>query len=111
MADPYEIIDLELKDLLDKAREHKAAGYRLGQICCVRTEGGYDLLYSYVLEYKMINYKIAIAETEEVPTMEEIFPTAKLYENEMSELFGVNIHFATPDGNKMYRIAAETPFK
>ncbi len=111
MADPYEIIEIEPKDIMPKALEHKEAGDRLGQICCVRTEGGYDLLYSYIFEYRMINYKIPVALEQEIDSIEPVFPTAGLYENEMNELFGVRIKFAAPDHHRMFRITEQTPFK
>ena len=112
MADKYEIIDIQPGDLALKTLEHKRAGYRLGQICAVRTETGYELLYSFIIEYHMVNYKITIEEDTEIVSISDVYPTAMLYENEMRELFGVNIKFINLDyHDKLYRIEEKTPFK
>lgn len=48
----------------------------------------------------------------EINSISDFFPSAMLYENEMKELFGVNIKSINPDyNNKFYRIAKKTPFK
>ena len=42
----------------------------------------------------------------------DIFPAAVLYENEIKELFGVDIQCISLDYNrKLYDISAETPMK
>ena len=76
------------------------------------SKGGYDLLYSYVLDGLFKNYKISISEDAEIESITAIFPNAFLYENEMSELFGIKIKYIALDyKNKLYDIAVETPFK
>lgn len=111
-VDPYTIVDLDKSAITAKTLEHKNSGYRLAQICAVRTAGGYDLFYSFAKEYEFINYKIAIGEDDEILSISEIFPTAMLYENEMKEFFGVNIKSINLDyDNRFIRIAQETPFK
>ncbi len=99
-------------DLTLKALEMKGNGARLCQICSVRTEGGFDLLYSFVNGYEFYNYKISLKEDEEIESISAVFPNAFLYENEMSELFGINIKYIALDyKNKLYDIAVKTPFK
>lgn len=112
MRENYDLKVLSPDQITIKAHSLKNKGYRLSQICSVRTKEGFDLLYSYVLDYTFKNYKISIAEDAEIESITEIFPNAFLYENEMSELFGIKIKYISLDyKNKLYDIAVETPFK
>ena len=112
MREQYDMINIEPGDLALKTLEHKRNGERLGQICAVRIEKGYELLYSFIKDYHMTNYKIVIDEDTEIVSISDVYPTAMLYENEMTELFGVRIKYITLDyHNKLFRLNQETPFK
>lgn len=99
-------------DLLSNCQKLKNEDYRIVQICAVRTHDGYELTYSFAREYEMTNLRLVILEDEEVMSISNIYSPAFLYENEISELFGVKIQMINVDykGN-LYRIAAKTPFK
>lgn len=100
------------KELVDIAKQKKADGYRLVQICSVRTNDGYEVTYSFSIEYEMQNYRVIIKTDDEVPSITGAYPSAFLYENEIRELFGVKIEQINVDfKNKLYRIDVETPFK
>ena len=112
MREAYKLTTIEFADLSLMALEMRGIGARLSQICSVRTKDGFDLLYSFVKDYDFINYKVSIDEDTEIESITSIFPNAFLYENEMSELFGIKIKYIALDyKNKLYDIAVETPFK
>lgn len=112
MRENYVLVDLPLNMLSLKALKAKKAGARLVQICAVNTDTGYDLLYSFADVYHFVTYKIAVAADEEVISISDIYPPAALYENEMSELFGVNIDYINLDYKRqLYNIGEETPFR
>lgn len=112
MREQYDIIEVAPAELSLKALEMSRDNARLGQICAVRVEGGYELFYSFIKEYKMINLKVCVPEDVEITSISDYFPSAMLYENEMAELFGVKIKCISLDyKGKFYRIEAETPFK
>lgn len=99
----------ELYDIMQKKYED---GYRLAQICSVAFEGYNEVTYSVTKEYTMENYKIELPIDEEIKSFSDIFPAANLYENEIKELWGVQVvGLALDYNNKFYRIEAETPFK
>ena len=53
-----------------------------------------------------------VKEEEPVPSITQIYPGAFLQENEMAELFGVQVTDIRQDyHHKLYRIGKETPFK
>ena len=99
----------ELYNIMQKKYED---GYRLSQICSIAFEGYNEVTYSVNLDYTMENYKIKLPVDEEVKSFSDIFPAAALYENEIKELWGVQvIGMAMDYQNKFYRIKEDAPFK
>jgi ech hydrogenase subunit D len=99
----------ELYSIMQKKYEE---GYRLSQICSVAFEGYNEVIYSVNKGYEMENYKIDLPVDEEIKSFSDIFPAAVLYENEIKELWGVNVvGMAIDYQNRFYRIEADTPFK
>ena len=110
----YSIETIKLDSLLQKVSERSMAGWRLAQICCTHLADPkqYELSYSFEEGYDILTYRIVIDDNEEVPSITQVYWCAFLYENEMKELFGVNINCMENDyKNKLYRIDEETPFK
>ncbi len=112
MREEYVYVDLPVDQLTLKAVKAKSVGARLVQICAVNTENGYDLLYSFADGYHFVTYKVAVERHEEVASISDIYPSASLYENEMRELFGVQIRYMKLNyHDKLYTIDMETPFR
>lgn len=105
------IIKISAEELLTTVMGKKQEQFRLAQICSVYKEGKYELFYSFAKDYELVNYKLTVEEKQEVPSITSVYEAAFLYENEIKELFGVNIEFISLDyQNKLYRISEETPF-
>lgn len=105
---------IAIGELLPKVIEKKSAGWRLIQICSVwlKDSETYELSYSFAYEYEMVNFRLVIRKDDEIPSITQIYRAAFLYENEMSELFGVKIKMIAQDyQGKLYRINEVTPFK
>ena len=107
---PFErVTKAELYDIMQKKYED---GYRLAQICSTAYEGYNEVIYSVAKEYAMENYVIQLPIDEEIKSFSDIFPAATLYENEIKELWGVNVVGMSIDyKNNFYRIEKDTPFK
>lgn len=107
---PFErVTKAELYDIMQKKYED---GYRLAQICSTAYEGYNEVIYSVAKEYAMENYVIQLPIDEEIKSFSDIFPAATLYENEIKELWGVNVAGMSIDyKNNFYRIEKDTPFK
>jgi ech hydrogenase subunit D len=102
---------IELATLLDRVTELKQSGYRLVQIGCTVAEG-IELNYSFDKDYDLLNLRLNLAAPDiEIPSISRIYPNAFLYENEMHDLFGINLKDMAVDykGN-FYRLAVKTPF-
>ena len=107
---PFErVTKAELYDIMQKKYED---GYRLAQICSTAYEGYNEVIYSVAKEYAMENYVVELPVDEEIKSFSDIFPAATLYENEIKELWGVNVVGMSFDyKNNFYRIEKDTPFK
>lgn len=106
------IIDTELSDLLLSVMEYKNGGYRFVQAHAINAVGGYEVFYTFGKDMEWVSIRVKVAEKDEVPSVTNIYPAAFLYENEIKELFGVDIRLIEPDyKDRLYRIKANTPMK
>ena len=107
------IIEITPDQLLGNVMALKNNKLRLSQICCAYSNEKIELSYSFADDNtnEYINLRIVMDKDDEVCSITEFYPYAFLYENEMKELFGVNIHMINLDYNqKLYRLKDKTPF-
>ena len=120
------IHDVDANLILDESHKMKNEGYRLMQICATRSEipaepaaegetatvPAYEIIYTFGMGLLMENLKVTIPQTQSVISITSAYPCAFLYENEMHDLFGVEVRMINLDfrGN-LYRTAVKTPFK
>ncbi len=122
------IRDVDANLILDESHKMKHEGYRLMQICATRAEipaadapegegeaatvPAYEIIYTFGMGLLMENLKVTIPQTQDIISITSAYPCAFLYENEMHDLFGVEIRMINLDfrGN-LYRTAVKTPFK
>jgi len=106
---PQEFIDIEKVDLLNKTLDMKNDGYRLAQICALMDM---TLMYSFVKDEDLITLRFNAGHPEPVESISCLYPFAYIYENEMKDLFGINIVNINLDfkGN-FYQTAVKTPFR
>ncbi len=109
--DQQQIKMISANELLSETLRIKNEGYRLVAISCTNKDG-MELSYSFDKDYELLNLRI-ITDTEEViDSISIIYPYSFLYENEIKELFGVNIKDINLDFNhSLYMIPVATPFK
>ena len=76
------------------------------------TVPAYEIIYTFGMGLLMENLKVTIPQTQGIISITSAYPCAFLYENEMHDLFGVEIRMINLDfrGN-LYRTAVKTPFK
>ncbi|MDR1292686.1 MAG: NADH-quinone oxidoreductase subunit C [Clostridiales Family XIII bacterium] len=103
---------IEAADLLSTVMDIKSDGYRLGQACATKTEGGVDILYTFEKDETLKNFKISLEDkAPELQSISGIYWAAFIYENEMHDLFGVTFkNLALDYGGHFFKIASETPW-
>ena len=106
----FEIIPVDA--LLDQARALREQGCRLVQICATRLPDQLELTYSFDRERRMVSYRVLVPVAEaRVPSISSIFWCAFLYENEMHDLFNLQVDGMAVDFHgKLYTTAVKFPF-
>jgi ech hydrogenase subunit D len=98
--------------LLDRVRQMRQEGFRLVQIGATRLPEQIELTYSFDLECNLANLRIHLpAEGARVPSISSIYWCAFLYENEIHDLFNVQVDGIAVDfqGN-LYQTTVKFPF-
>jgi len=111
MAETQKLINIEIKDLLEKVGEFHSSGYRLAQIGCSKTDA-LEINYSFDKDYSFVNLRIVISSIDiEIPSVSHIYWSAFLYENEISDLYGIKIkNMAIDYKGNFYRTTVKFPF-
>ena len=106
-------VEITPDELLGVVMSCKNQKLRLSQICCAYSNEKIELSYSFAndITNDYLIVRIVTEKNTEICSITEFYPYAFLYENEMKELFGVNILMINLDYNqKLYRLKDETPF-
>lgn len=111
MTEEQKIINIEPGELLKKVSEFHSSGYRLAQIGCAKTDV-IEINYSFDKDRSFVNLKVTIPSAGvEIPSVSSVYWSAFLYENEMSDLFGVKIkNIAVDYKGNFYRTSVKWPF-
>ena len=105
------IVEIDKIDLLNKTIDMKNEGHRLVQVCAVAEPGGSVLLYSFIKDNSLATLKFFSGSDEAVESISCLYSYAFLYENEIKELFGVNIINMNLDFNgNFYETSIKRPF-
>lgn len=112
MLENQKMTNIQISELLPKVQAYYDQKYRLVQINCSKIDNNYEINYSFDKDYQYENLKITLTDPAlEIPSVSGIYWNAFLYENEMHDLFGVNITNMVLDykGN-FYKTAQKNPF-
>lgn len=86
------LVEITSDQLLAEVQKCKYDGYRF--ITATSVDNGddtIDVLYHFDKDYAMKNLRITVKKGEEVASISKVYFCALLVENEIKELFGVNI--------------------
>ncbi len=109
-AQHFEIIPLEI--LLARAQALRQSGWRLVQIGATRLPDKLELTYSFDRANELANLRFEVhAQGARVPSISSVYWSAFLYENEMHDLFNVQVDGIAVDfqGN-LYKTTVKFPF-
>ena len=112
MSQEQNIELITLDALPEKVRAKKAQGCRLAQISASQLPGQIELTYSFDLNSQLTNLRLSLAgEEPHLPSISSIYLCAVLYENEIHDLFDVQVDGMAIDfkGN-FYKTAIKFPF-
>ena len=77
--------------LIGRVEQFRNEGYRLVQINCTKVGDMYEINYSFDKDYAFRNLRITVTGDTEVPSISGMYWGAFIYENEMHDLFGIQV--------------------
>lgn len=101
---------IEAASVLEMALERREKKDRLVQIHCSHGES-WEIVYSFDGPGGFAHYRILSEEKPALKSISAFFPSAYLYENEISELFGLSVEGMSLDfKGKLYAPRTKAPF-
>lgn len=86
------LFEIPVDRLLGQTQDMRYHNYRFITASCVDNgDETLDVFYHFDKDLELMNYKIKVSRGEEVPSISKIYFCALLVENEMKELFGLNV--------------------
>jgi ech hydrogenase subunit D len=107
-----QIESITVETLLDKVKAMRAQGRRLVQISATQLPDAIELTYSFDLDSQLANLRLSLpGDQPQLPSISSIYLCAVLYENEIHDLFGVQVNGIAIDfkGN-FYKTSVKFPF-
>jgi ech hydrogenase subunit D len=104
---------------LARVRDYHEAGWRLAIInvttvmpnAAPETPGVFEIAWGFVKDGKLETIREQIVAGDQVPSISEFFGAAFLYENEIRELFGIDVTGIGMDlRGQLYKTATRVPF-
>ncbi len=113
MLERQQMIDIKKESLKEKVLYYRSSGYRLVQIGCTSLENTTEINYSFDKEQEFVNLKVTLEGSDNaLESVSGIYWNAFIYENEMHDLFGIEVKGIAVDykGNFL-KTAVKAPFK
>jgi len=110
---PHETLEvITLETLLARVTTYRKEGYRLVAISATRLPDQVELTYSFDLDTRLASVRITIpAAAATLPSISGIYGAAVLYENEIHDLFNVQVTAMALDFHgTLYKTAIPFPF-
>jgi ech hydrogenase subunit D len=86
------ISDLPVELLLGEVQKLQYENYRFVTATCIdNNDGSSDIIYHFDKDLQLKNYRVKVVKDAEIPSISKIYFCALLVENEIKELFGMNI--------------------
>ena len=106
----FEAKQITPEQLINETQAMFDADYRLVTATCVDEIEQFRIIYSFDRETELVNLEVAIGKQDELPSISGVYLCAFLVENEIKELFGVNIsNIAVDLGGRLYMIEGTDP--
>ncbi|ADY56350.1 NADH dehydrogenase (ubiquinone), 30 kDa subunit [Syntrophobotulus glycolicus DSM 8271] len=112
MIEVQNYLPVTASEIENRTKQYAKEGFRLIQMCCTKSATEMDIIYTFEKEnYQMINLKMPVEVGDTIPSVSGIFLHAFLYENEIHDLYGVNVAGMAVDfKGTLYQTAVKHPF-
>jgi NADPH-dependent glutamate synthase beta subunit-like oxidoreductase/ActR/RegA family two-component response regulator len=96
-------------ELITEVQKMLAQGYRFGTASCLDLGDMFEVIYHFEDGLDLVNVRVHFGKNDSLPSISHIYLSAALIENEMRELFGVNIVGSTIDFHGGMLLGQESP--
>jgi ech hydrogenase subunit D len=111
MIEEQEMVMIEKRDLVEAVAALRSSGHRLVQICATTLADRYEMNYSFDKDRHFKNLRFTVGPGETVPSISLIYGSAFLSENEIHDLFGIQIeHMVIDYHGTLYQTRIPAPF-
>jgi ech hydrogenase subunit D len=108
--EPQHFKTVSLAEFPSAIQAFRDEGYRFVQACATTTPEGFGLTYSFDKELALENLHVSLAKGEGIGSISSAFPAAFVFENEMHDLFGIDISGISIDfAGKFYTVSMPSP--
>jgi len=109
---PLHLIPIPLDLLTGRVLDLKTRGFRLAQIGAARRGDILDLTYSFGKDLELVNLRVEVpARQARIPSISPVFWCAFVYENEIHDLFDIEVdNLAVDFQGHFYETAVRYPF-
>jgi NADH:ubiquinone oxidoreductase subunit C len=83
--------EVSIDNLVARAKTFFESGYRFITATCLDRGDYLEVLYHFDKEVVMSHLRLAVPKGQEVPSISSVYLCAFIIENEMKELFGMNV--------------------
>ena len=86
------MLEISKEQLLGEVQKMKYDNYRFITATCVDNgDGSLDVIYHFDRDLQMKNFRVKVQKGDEIQSVSKIYFCSILVENEMKELFGLNV--------------------
>jgi len=111
MLPPQTITPIEVGHLIGNVEKFRNEEFRLVQINCTKVGDQFEINYCFDRDYRLEILRITISPETEVPSITGMYWGAFIYENEMHDLFGVQVRGMNIDfKGTLFRTKVQFPF-
>jgi ech hydrogenase subunit D len=105
------ITEVEPVSVVERAHHMKSTGYRMVEMHCTRLADATEVNYAFDREGDFQVLRTRIPDGVTLPSVTGIYACAFLYENEMQDLFGIQVtDLAVDYKGKLYKLKTATPY-
>jgi ech hydrogenase subunit D len=105
------ITSIEIDKLIGSVERFRNDGYRLVQINCTKIGDIFEINYSFDRDYHLETIRITVKADTEIPSISGMYWNSFIYENEMHDLFGIQVRGMNIDfKGTLFQTAVKFPF-
>jgi NADH:ubiquinone oxidoreductase subunit C len=104
-------ITVDKAELISEVQRLVSEGCRFGTATCLDEGEEFEVIYHFERELEMVNLRVKLRKDEALPSISGVLLAASLIENEMEEMFSIDIAPCAIDYKGGLLLAKESPQK